>query len=112
MKNSFEDKTANLLSVLGNAFRIKLLLAIGSGDACVCHLEAVLDQQRTDARFEVGVAAFRRGQAACASQAQPPDQESLFHHAQWIHLRWLLVWASRRNGFHCNVCRVPRAVAA
>jgi ArsR family transcriptional regulator len=32
--------------VLGNPFRIKVLLAIGGGEACVCHLEAVLDQRQ------------------------------------------------------------------
>ena len=46
MKTSFEKQTANLFSILGNPFRIKLLLAIGSGEACVCHLEAVLDQRQ------------------------------------------------------------------
>jgi ArsR family transcriptional regulator len=46
MKTSFEKKTAKLLSVLGNPFRIKVLLAIGSGEACVCHLESVLAQRQ------------------------------------------------------------------
>ena len=46
MKTSFEKKTANLFSILGNPFRIKLLLTIGDGEACVCHLEALLDQRQ------------------------------------------------------------------
>jgi ArsR family transcriptional regulator len=46
MKTSFEKKTAKLFSTLGNPFRLQLLLAIGGGEACVCHLEAVLDQRQ------------------------------------------------------------------
>jgi ArsR family transcriptional regulator len=46
MKNSLEDQTAQIFSILGNPFRIKLLLEIGSGEACVCHLETVLEQRQ------------------------------------------------------------------
>jgi ArsR family transcriptional regulator len=46
MKSSLEDQTAQIFSILGNPFRIKLLLEIGSGEACVCHLEAVLEQRQ------------------------------------------------------------------
>jgi DNA-binding transcriptional ArsR family regulator len=42
MKTAFEKKTAKLLSVLGNPFRIQVLLVIGAGEACVCHLETAL----------------------------------------------------------------------
>lgn len=46
MKLPLEDQTAKIFSILGNPFRIKLLLEIGSGEACVCHLEAVLEQRQ------------------------------------------------------------------
>jgi ArsR family transcriptional regulator len=46
MNTSLEDQTAQIFSILGNPFRIKLLLEIGSGEACVCHLEAILEQRQ------------------------------------------------------------------
>ena len=42
---SKEDKyeiTGSLMSVLGHPMRIRILLEIGTGEACVCHLEAQL----------------------------------------------------------------------
>ncbi|HAF63068.1 MAG TPA: ArsR family transcriptional regulator [Anaerolineaceae bacterium] len=43
---NFEKKSSKILSVLGNPFRIKILLAIGKGEACVCHLEAALNKRQ------------------------------------------------------------------
>lgn len=34
-------EVAHLFRILGQPARIKILLAIGAGEACVCHLEAV-----------------------------------------------------------------------
>jgi DNA-binding transcriptional ArsR family regulator len=42
----FEKKVGKILSVIGNPFRIKILLAIGNGEACVCHLEALLGKRQ------------------------------------------------------------------
>ena len=36
------DQIANVLQVLGSPARIAILIAIGRGEACVCHLEAIL----------------------------------------------------------------------
>jgi len=44
--SSFEKNTSNILSAISNPFRIKILLAIGSGEACVCHLESLLRQRQ------------------------------------------------------------------
>lgn len=41
-----EKKSSNILSVLGNPFRIKLALALGEQEACVCHLEALLKRRQ------------------------------------------------------------------
>jgi len=41
-----ENQIANLLKVLGSPFRIRILYSIGSGEACVCHLEAVLKRRQ------------------------------------------------------------------
>jgi len=35
------EKAGQLLRLLGQAERLSILLAIGEGEACVCHLEAV-----------------------------------------------------------------------
>ncbi len=42
----FFRKTSDLLSVLGNDFRIRLLYTIGDGEACVCHLEQILQKRQ------------------------------------------------------------------
>ena len=35
-------KIADLLATIGNPARVQILLAIGTGEACVCHLESLL----------------------------------------------------------------------
>ena len=42
----FENKASKILSVIGNPFRIKVLLTIGTGEACVCHLETILKKRQ------------------------------------------------------------------
>jgi DNA-binding transcriptional ArsR family regulator len=42
MKRAAERKIGRLLRTLGQPARLRILLAIGEGEACVCHLEAVL----------------------------------------------------------------------
>ncbi|MBC8333842.1 MAG: winged helix-turn-helix transcriptional regulator [Anaerolineales bacterium] len=34
---------SNLLTTIGNPVRVQILLAIGTGEACVCHLESLLE---------------------------------------------------------------------
>jgi len=36
-------KISNLLTSISNPVRIQILLAIGTGEACVCHLESLLE---------------------------------------------------------------------
>lgn len=43
---SFEKKASAILSVLGSPFRIKLALALGEQEACVCHLESLLKKRQ------------------------------------------------------------------
>lgn len=43
---AFEKKASKVLSVIGNPFRIKIIMAIGKGEACVCHLEAILNKRQ------------------------------------------------------------------
>ncbi len=42
----YARKTSELMSVLGNDFRIRLLYAIGGGEICVCHLEEILQKRQ------------------------------------------------------------------
>jgi ArsR family transcriptional regulator len=37
------EKIGDLLGAIGNPVRIQILLAIGTGEACVCHLESLLE---------------------------------------------------------------------
>lgn len=47
MKSNDSDRQiANIFKVLGSTFRIKLLYTIGTGEACVCHLEAVMKKRQ------------------------------------------------------------------
>jgi len=41
-KDNTYDHVGSLLRVLGHPMRIRILLEIGSGEACVCHLKAQL----------------------------------------------------------------------
>ena len=42
----FEKKASEILSVVGNPFRIRILLEIGNGEVCVCHLEKILKKRQ------------------------------------------------------------------
>jgi DNA-binding transcriptional ArsR family regulator len=48
MKNNPSDlsKVSNLLQVTSPETRLEILLAIGAGEACVCHLEKILGQRQ------------------------------------------------------------------
>jgi DNA-binding transcriptional ArsR family regulator len=37
------EKISDLLASIGNPVRVRILLAIGTGEACVCHLESLLE---------------------------------------------------------------------
>jgi ArsR family transcriptional regulator len=39
---SLEDQVAQLLRAINQPARLRILMAIGQGEACVCHLEAML----------------------------------------------------------------------
>jgi DNA-binding transcriptional ArsR family regulator len=45
-EKNYARKTASLFRALGQPARIRILLAIGQGEACVCHLEAVLGMRQ------------------------------------------------------------------
>lgn len=37
------EKVSDLLATIGNPVRVQILFAIGTGEACVCHLESLLE---------------------------------------------------------------------
>ncbi len=41
-----EKEVAEYLKVLGSPFRIQILFSVGFDEACVCHLEAMLDKRQ------------------------------------------------------------------
>ena len=41
-----ETQVADYLKILGSPFRIEILFSIGYGEACVCHLEAILKKRQ------------------------------------------------------------------
>ena len=41
-QTKYHEKVSDLLASIGNPVRIQILLAIGTGEACVCHLESML----------------------------------------------------------------------
>ncbi len=45
-KRAFEGKVSSILSVLGNPFRVKIAIALGNQEACVCHLEQLLKKRQ------------------------------------------------------------------
>jgi len=44
--NSFELQASKVLAVLGNPFRIRLVMTLWAQEACVCHLEALLKKRQ------------------------------------------------------------------
>jgi len=43
LQKSPHNKISELLASISNPTRVQILLAIGSGEACVCHLESMLE---------------------------------------------------------------------
>ncbi len=83
----FENKTSKVLSVISNPFRIKILMTIGSGETCVCHLESVLKKrqafisQHLMALRKAGILETRREGKYIFYQVADPDTYSLIRMA-------------------------------
>jgi DNA-binding transcriptional ArsR family regulator len=66
MNISSVDSVSELFQTIGPAARIQILLAIGAGETCVCHLEAMLGlrqaalSQHLMALREAGIVSDRR----------------------------------------------------
>jgi len=62
----YHQRISTLLRAISQPARIEILLAIGTGEACVCHLEAAIGQrqayisQQLMALREAGIVIYRR----------------------------------------------------
>jgi DNA-binding transcriptional ArsR family regulator len=63
---TYLENTASLMRAISQTVRLEILLAIGTGEACVCHLEAAIGQrqayisQQLMALREAGIVESRR----------------------------------------------------
>jgi ArsR family transcriptional regulator len=89
MTNSPADleKVSNLLQVISPAPRLEILLGIGAGEACVCHLEAMFGlrqaalSQHLMALREAGVVTDRREGRYIFYRLRDPALLGLVHQA-------------------------------
>lgn len=44
--NAFEHQASKVLAVLGNPFRVRLVMTLWAQEACVCHLEILLKKRQ------------------------------------------------------------------
>ena len=104
-------KVSNLLQVISPEARLEILLAIGAGEACVCHLEAVLGQrqayisQQLMALREAGLLDSRReGKYIFYHLAKPEILELLQKAAQTVGVVAQPEHAGREKGCTCPHC--------
>jgi ArsR family transcriptional regulator len=80
---------ANIFRILGQPARVRIILAIGTGEACVCHLEAALGlrqayiSQHLMALRQDGVVETRR------------EQRNIYYHLVDAEILALIVQAAR-----------------
>ena len=81
------EKVSNLLQVISPAPRLEILLGIGTGEACVCHLEAMFGlrqatlSQHLMALREAGVVTDRREGRYIFYRLRNPALLGLVHQA-------------------------------
>jgi ArsR family transcriptional regulator len=104
-------KVSDLLQVISPETRLEILLAIGEGEACVCHLEAVLGQrqayisQQLMALREAGLLDSRRnGKYIFYHLAKPEIVELLQKAAQIAGVMVKAEQAGREKGCTCPHC--------
>ena len=103
-------KVSDLLQVVSPQTRLEIILAIGTGEACVCHLEAVLKQrqayisQHLMALREAGIITARREGRYIFYRLERPGVLELVHQAMRIagHSPEELVAAQRLAAQGCN----------
>ena len=112
MKVSPHQQIGELLEAVGSPVRVRILLAIGTGEVCVCHLESLLglrqayiSQQLMDLR-EKGLIASRRDGKFIYYRLEKPEVLQLVHVAAGlagIAENELLI--RENSGCDCPKCR-------
>jgi DNA-binding transcriptional ArsR family regulator len=100
----------SLLQAIGPEVRLQIILAIGRGEACVCHLEAVLGgrqayiSQQLMAMREAGVITSRRQGRYVFYRLVDPRLLDLLHMAWRIQARGSdeLRWRQSQKRLRCN----------
>jgi len=105
------SKVSDLLQAISPEVRLEILLAIGAGEACVCHLEAALGQrqayisQQLMALREAGLLVPRRdGKYIFYHLARPEILELLQNAAQIAGVAAKAEQAEREKGCTCPHC--------
>lgn len=81
------EQVSSLLRVISQPARVEILLAIGTGEACVCHLEAAIGQrqayisQQLMALREAGIVTSRRDGRNMYYQIKDPSILDLIQQA-------------------------------
>jgi ArsR family transcriptional regulator len=90
-------RVSDLLQVISPEPRLEILLAIGAGEACVCHLEAVLGyrqayiSQQLMALREAGLLSTRR------------DGKYIFYRLEKLEIMEMVELAARMTGLDMSV---------
>jgi len=104
------QEVGSLLQAIGPEVRLQIILAIGRGEACVCHLEAILGErqayisQQLMALREAGVITSRRQGRYVFYRLVDPKLLDLLHIAWRIQSRGSddLRWRQSRKRHLCN----------
>jgi ArsR family transcriptional regulator len=114
-EKNYARKTASLFRALGQPARIRILLAIGQGEACVCHLEAVLGlrqayiSQHLMALRDIGLVTTRREGRYIFYQVRDPSLLNLVLDA--AHVAGVAVpenaLAGQKEECDCPSCSSP-----
>jgi len=100
-------RVSTILQVIGSESRLKIILAIGAGEACVCHLEAVLGQrqayisQQLMALRDAGLLNTRREGKYIFYSLAKPDILELFQSASRIAGVDLVNWGPDGHEDQC-----------
>lgn len=94
---------AGLFATLGQPARLRILLAIGEGEACVCHLEAALGYRQ--AYISQQLMALRSAHLVCSRR----EGRNIFYRLADPDLLQLILRAARQLGIPPNQLRFARS---
>src|SRR5512136_827338 len=104
------DQITDMLQIIGQPSRLQILLGIGEGEACVCHLEAMLGMRQAHlsqhlmALREAGLVTDRRESRFIFYRLADPRLLTILHQAAEIQ-EVRLPELSPSPGCECPNCR-------